>query len=195
MATGPSYLVLVLKMGNRDSAYLSKQILPSLNVQSGAQTNFSRHAFTGVLKVLRAVCAGAMPGVLWGTVINDAGTKPTSTITCTQANAANDTVTFTFGGKTIVLTEAVDFVRGANDAACATNLAAAINAQATLKQLMTASVGTNVVTLTFKFPTVLGHAVTTTTSDATAFALVQFASGTSGAAQFFLRAFQSGMTP
>lgn len=194
MATGPSYLVLVVKLANRDSDYLARQILPSLG-SSGAQGQTIRRFVQAIVKITESLVSGAHRGNLWASVVDGAGTLASGTITCTQANASGDTITFTMGAKTIVLTEAVDFARGASDTACATALAAAINAHGVIKRLFVATSAVGVVTITAKFPTNIPHAVVMTTSDGTAFALSQVASGTWGAAQFFLRHFQAGDTP
>jgi hypothetical protein len=194
MATGPSYLVLVVKLANRDSDYFSRLIHQTLG-SSGAQKPLFRQLATAVSTVMASLSSGAHPGNVWATVLNDAGTKSSGTIACVQANASGDTVTFTMGTKTIVLTEAVDFLRGATNTTCGDNLAAAINAHPILKDLFTAVALTGTVTLTSKLPTNIPQSIVMTTSDATAFTLVQVASGTYGAAQFFLRSFTAGANP
>lgn len=186
-----SYVVAIFKLTNMDAATARKRYFPETGVGSaGAQ-----RACNGIAKLAAGMASGIRPGSLVaGTVMDDTGVKSTGTIVCTRANASTDTVTFTFGGVAIVLTEATDFLRGASDTTCGDNLAAAINAHAVLKTIMSAAAVTGTITLTSKIPTQLGHAITLTTSDATAFALTQFASGTAAGAQFFLQGFQTSRT-
>lgn len=186
-----SYVVAIFKLTNMDAATAKKRYFPETGVGSAG----ANRACNGVAKLATAMAAGVRPGSLVAaTVLNDGGTKSSGTIACTRANASTDSVTFTFGAVAITLTEATDFLRGASDTTCGDNLATAINAHAVLKTIMSAAAVTGTVTVTMKIPTSLGHAVTMTTSDATAFGLTQIASGTSGTAQFFLQGFQTSGT-
>jgi len=186
-----AYVVMVVKVSSLSSTDVQKKYFPLTGVQTGAP----RRATEGMGKLLTAMAGGVVKGVAWASVEDAAGTVPTATIVCTRANAAANYVRFTYGAQTITFTEATDFVRGASDTTCGDNLAAAINANTTLNKLFVAAAVTGTITLTAKFPGTLAHAITMSTDDATAFALTDFASGTVGAAKFFLQAFPTGPTP
>lgn len=117
---------------------------------------------------------GGKSGHLTVSVEDSTAAKASAEITVSQADAvADDTVTI--GG--VVLTakssgaSTDEFNIGASDAALATNLAAAINAQATLSQVVTASSAADVVTVTCNYPGVVGNIITLATDNATAFDL------------------------
>jgi hypothetical protein len=186
-----SYVVAVFKLTNMDAATAKKKYIP----EAGYGQPGSHRACNGIAKLAETIGGGSRAGMLVAaTVIDDAGTKPSGTIACVQANAATDSVTFTYGGTTVVLVEATDFLRGASNTTCGDALAAAINAHRILKTIVSAAAVTGTVTITLKLPTTLGHGIVMSTSDATAFTLTQIASGTVGAAQFFLQGFQTGKT-
>lgn len=90
-----------------------------------------------------------------------------ATITCTQANAAGDSVTI----QGTTLTEGVDFARGATNADTAIALAAAVNANTTINDLCAANVSSNACRIFFA----RAGTITITTSDATAFAVTRAA--------------------
>jgi hypothetical protein len=185
---------MVLQVGNRDAAGLASKILPSAVGATGVNANPRR--LVHALKHLLSGCiGGAYPGKLWATVIADDGTKSAGEIVCTQANAAGNYVRFTYGTKTITLTEGTDFARGASDTTCGDALEDAINNHAVLGKLMTAANTTGTVALTAKVPTALIQDLAISTDDGTAFALTQFASATEGTAQFFLQHFPLNDTP
>lgn len=140
---------------------------------------------------------GRIPGrrffdALWGLfgseisafvyVSDDAGTFPTATITPTQANAAGDTVTFTWRGRAVTLTEGATgtdgFSRGGTNAEAAQNLARACNRHPVVGGLFTATSNATTVTLTGKVSGTILHDVVISTNDATAFAFVQPTGGT-----------------
>jgi hypothetical protein len=186
-----AYIVALIKVSNQAAVDVSRKYFPETGV-GAAGTN---RALNGLQKVLAGIAGGTVSGALSGaSVIAADGTVPTGAIACTRANAATNYVRFTYGTLTITLTEGTDFLRGASDTTCGDNLAAAINAHARLKTIMTAVAVTGTITLTAKFPTILAHSVTISTDDATAFALTAFASGTVGTAQFFLQGFEANKT-
>jgi hypothetical protein len=167
-----SYVVAVFKLTNMDAATAKKKYIP----EAGYGQPGSHRACNGIAKLAETIGGGSRAGML------------------VQANAATDSVTFTYGGTTVVLVEATDFLRGASNTTCGDALAAAINAHRILKTIVSAAAVTGTVTITLKLPTTLGHGIVMSTSDATAFTLTQIASGTVGAAQFFLQGFQTGKT-
>lgn len=186
-----SYVVAVFKLTNMDATSLKRRVFPETGIGSAA----ANRAVNNIAKLAQAVAVGARAGSLVAaTVIDDAGTKPAGSIVCTRANAATDTVTFTYAGQTVVFTEATDYVRGASDTTCGANLAEAINANAILKTILTAVSVTGTITITTKVPTALAEDIIMSTSDGTAFALTQITGGTAGAAQFFLQGFQTAGT-
>ena len=139
----------------------------------------------------------AIWGILGGDVnvyvhtTDESGAAPTSTIGVTQANAAGDTVTFAYKGRSIVLTEGATgtngFSRGADNTAAAANLATTINRHPILGGLFRATAAAGTVTLTGKINGVPLHRVTVATNDATAFAVTPIAGGTDSAAGMYLQ--------
>ncbi len=189
-----SWYIIALKSDSKDATYLQRQIL-SAKTFGAAGKHTARQASAAVANMINGLVSGAQPGQVYLAAISDAGTRSTGTIVCTQANAAGDTITWTYAGLTVVLTEGVDFVRGASDATLATNLAAAIASNQILKGLFATQVSTNTITLTSKLPVgFVGHA-TMTTSDATAFVITQLSGGTLAGATIFLQNFETGRTP
>jgi hypothetical protein len=156
---------------------------------------FGRRAVNGIERLLGRAVGGAAQGQLWATVLDDAGTRGAGNIACTRANAANDTITFTYGARTVVLTEGVDFLRGASDTTCAANLAAAINAHVVLGADFLAAGTVGDCAVTARVPTALLQDFAISTSDATAFTLTQLTGGTEGAAQFALQRFDLSGAP
>lgn len=101
-------------------------------------------------------------------------TAATATITCTQASAS-DPDTVTIGDVVLTAVAAApstdEFLIGSNDTELADNLAAAITAQVTLSQHVTATAATGVVTLTAKTAGSIGNLIKLETDNAPAFAL------------------------
>ena len=130
---------------------------------------------------------GLKSGSLIGSVdIYKSSTDPvaaTATITITHANVTNgDTTTI---GNTVITAATsgngtTSWTIGADATADAVALAACINANTTLNKYLVASAASGVVTLTCVLKGVIGNAIQLSTSDATAFALVAFASGAGG---------------
>lgn len=199
MATADSFLTITVRFRRRNIAWIREHLytLPPSKIQRQfADGMVTIRAFSKIASLLRGVVAGVYSGNVWIAAQEGPGgvlpaTYPAGTITCTQANAANDTITFNWGGQTVVLTESATltgpnfFNRGANDAACAQNLAACINRHPTLGGMFGATVATNVVTVTSKLPGAMARNTSMSTSDGTAFALVQVTGGAEGGAAFF----------
>lgn len=183
-----AYILALIKVDRMTAADVKKRVFP----EAGTATIGTSRALGGLSKMVERISSGVASGSLAAASVIDAtGTVSSGSIACVQANAAGNYVRFTFGGVNITLTEGTDFLRGASNTTCGANLADAINANAVLKTILSAASVTGTVTCTMRFPTTLGHAVTMSTDDATAFTLTAFASGTQGAAQFFLQGFQA----
>ncbi len=152
---------------------------------------YGRTAMIAISDLLSDCAAGIRTANPYAAVMDDSGTKPTGNIACVQANAAGDTITFTYGAKTVVLTEGATgesgFARGASKTTCAANLATCINAHSILGPLLTAVGSVGNCGLTSKVPTALVQDIAMTTSDGTAFSFTQLTGGTEGASQFFLQ--------
>jgi hypothetical protein len=192
MAT--SNVVIVVRATNTSATEMNKKYFRGSEAGANGKLG-ARQGIHGLLRLLQAVLSRVVRGTVYCTVLDDAGTKPTSTIACVQANASGNYVRWTYGGQTITLTEGAStdgFARGASDTTCGAALATAINAHKVLGRLYTAAADTGTVTLTPKIPTQLYHDVALSTDDATAFVLTQATGGTEGAAQFFLREFFCG---
>ncbi len=188
-----SWLFLALRMDNTAAVNLKDAIVQGT---LGAQGKYlARRGVAGIQKLLNRAMGGFQQGQMWATVLASDATKSTGAIACTRANAASDTVTFTFGTKTVVLTEGVDFLRGATDTTCAAALAAAINANTILGGVFTAVGSTGNCNLTAQVPTALIHDFAMSTNDGTAFAFTQMTGGNEGTAQFILQKFDMGGPP
>jgi hypothetical protein len=192
-----SWLIMAVKVKDHTAANLKRDLYPgTIGGSSGTPAERLATKLTGFVgTLLRSINGGVKRGNIFATVLDTAGTLPAGNIACTRANAAGNYVRFTYGGQAITLTEGVDFLRGASDTTCAANLAAAINAHATLKTLMTAAGVNGDCGLTAKIPTALLHDIALSTDDGTAFAFTQLTGGTEGAAQFFLSHFGTNVTP
>lgn len=187
-----SWLLVAVKLTNTDSETLQDKLHPGDLGTAGLGERRGKKIVGAISNVLNGLAGGATQGNVWATVTDDAGAYSTSQIVCTQANAAGNYVRWTYGSLTITLTEGTDFARGASDTACGDALEDAINNHAVLGSLYTAVNTTGTVALTAKVPTSLMHDVALSTDDATAFALTQAASGTEGAAKWFLQHLRVG---
>lgn len=185
-------LVLVLQVQGRAAVDLKNQITTDA---IGSGNTYTSRFVRMVQKELRACEGGVRDGNLYGTILDSTATLPTGNIACVQANASGDTITFTYGGKTYVLTEGVDFARGASNTTCAAALAAAINAHPILGALFTATGSVGNCGLVAKVATALLQDIAMTTSDGTAFSFTQLTGGDEGVAQFFVRHFPLNRTP
>lgn len=180
-------LVVHLRIEDRAAVDLKNQVTNSAIVNNGS--DYTHQLVLAVQRELKAVEGGIREGNLLAAILDSTIALPTGNIACTRANAAGNVVNFVWGGKTITLTEGVDFLRGASDTTCAANLAAAINAHAVLGKLLTATGAVGDCGLVGKWGTSILHDIAMTTDDATAFSFTQLTGGTEGAAQFFLQQF------
>lgn len=192
-----SWLMVFARVDNRAAERLYYDVAAQALSGTG-QPAYGHRVCANIGKVLSAISSGVQSGNVWVTVTDDAGTKPAGNIACTQANAAGDTITFTFGAKTIVLTEGASgengFARGASNTTCAANLAACINAHSVLKDLLTATPSVGNCALAAKLPGQFMNDIAMSTNDGTAFAFTALNGGTEGAAQFFLQHFYMNRT-
>lgn len=188
-----SWLIIATKVKNRSSSDLAKELFPgAIGGTTGTPAaNLGSRFFAFASKLLKSIFSGVRTGNVFATILDTSAAFSTGNIACTRANAAGDTVTFTYGAKTVVLTEATSpsgesqYARGASDTTCAANLAACINAHSILGPLYTALGATGNCGLTSNIPTALLQDIAMTTSDATAFSFTQLTGGNEGAAQFF----------
>lgn len=129
---------------------------------------------------MKALTSGMRRGqvVIGVDAVKASATLTLTSVIATDAIAVNGlTFTAVASGAT-----AVQFNVGADDAATAVNLAAAINAHTDLVGLVTATALLTVVTVTAARPGLLGNAITLTSADATIVASAgRLAGGTNGA--------------
>jgi len=183
MADG--WLITAVRVNDRSAADLKANFFQGTVGVGGTNASaLARRFVSFAVNLLRNLLAGTKRGQIFAVLLDNAGTRATGNVACTQANAAGNFVRWTYGGQTITLTEGVDFARGASDTTCAANLAAAINAHAVLGPLFTALGSSGDCGLTANFPTALPHDFAMSTDDATAFSFTQMTGGTEGAAQF-----------
>jgi hypothetical protein len=186
-----SWIFTALRLDTQDPAHIRELLLGKESVvNSGNYRHSARRFIHGYVNQLEGALRGVRTANLWAVVTSavSPAANPAGSITCVQANAAGDSVTFTFGTYVITLTEGASghFLRGANNDACAVALRAAINAHPVLGGIFTAAGATNVVTVTGKIPGAFLHDVAIGTSDATAFTpIVQLTGGVEGTAQMF----------
>ena len=164
-----SYFVIVVKVEDRDFASV-----PEFGLSA------SQRIGPSLCSLITRVDSGCTKGSIGYWAMDAAGTRAEGSIDCTTANAAGNTVTFEFGGESVVLTEAVDFIKGATDTTCALALTNAVNAHPILKAWVTAVANAGTMELTFIVPGQLGHDLDLATDDATAFALTQIGADTAG---------------
>ena len=190
-----SWMILAIRVKGYSAVDLKNNISHGTVTKD---TGLRKRFFSTVMKTLNGIRGGTKRGNMIATILDTSGTAATGNIACTQANAATDTITFTYGGKTVVLTEGASgengFARGASNTACAANLAACINAHPILSPLFTALGSVGNCGLTAKMPTCLLHDFALTTSDGTAFTFTQMTGGTEGAAQFIPIHFSTGQS-
>jgi phage tail sheath gpL-like len=191
-----SWLLTLVRLDNKAAVDTKNIITQGAEVAPGARMGGGggRRAATGIEEIVNRVSSGVSRGKIYAAVLDNSGTLATGNIACTQANAAGDNVTFTYGGVAIVLTEGVHFARGATNTTLAAALAAAINAHPVLGQFFVALGAVGNCGLTARFPTALPHDVALTTNDGTAFAFTQMNGGTEGAAQFWLQNWTANST-
>lgn len=191
-----SWLIMAVRVKDRSALDLKNKITQGTITTQG--TTLTRRFINFVEDTLNSFLGGVKRGNIVATIVDTSFTASTGNIACTQANASGDTITFTYGAKTVVLTEGASgengFARGASNTTCAANLAACINAHSILGPLITALGSVGNCGLTSKVPTCLLQDIAMTTSDGTAFAFTQLTGGTEGAAQFFPISFGGGQT-
>ena len=191
-----SWLIMAVRVKDRSATDLKNKITQgTITTQGNALT---RRFVNFVEDTLNSFLGSVKRGNIVATILDTSFTASTGNIACVQANASGDTITFTYGAKTVVLTEGASgengFARGASNTTCATNLAACINAHSILGPLITALGSVGNCGLTAKVPTCLLQDIAMTTSDGTAFSFTQLTGGNEGAAQFFPVHFSTGQT-
>lgn len=140
-----------------------------------------RKSVVAIANLLVGLVSGALRGsVYFGQTAVDAA-KASGSIAITHANlGAGDTVTVLGQAYTARASGAVanEFNIGADAAADAVNLAAALNANTGFAQTLVATASSGTVTITARAPGVIGNKLLQmATSDATAFALTQLSGG------------------
>jgi hypothetical protein len=200
---GPGYLLVAIKLSDRDSSYVEDALRGSMSDYASAATQSitrdKRRIAKGIADLLTGLAGGTMQGDLWVGVPGTDSVLRVRTVGCTQANAAGNTVTFTWGTIAVTLTEGTDFARGASDTTCAAALVAAVNAHAVLGRLFTCTNAVGVVSIASKFAGLLFDEWVISTDDATAFAILltggTTVDGTNGTARIALRNVAQGRTP
>lgn len=199
-----AWLHTSVRIGHRDGGFLVGELVDKIAGSASTGTarggRFSlRRLKNGIELLLGGVLSGVTRGNIWVWVTDDAGALPAGNIACTQANAATDTITFTFGTLTIVLTEgattAEGFARGASNTSCALALATTINAHPVLGGILTAVPSVGNCAITSKIPGLAMQSLALTTSDGTAFAFTQLTGGTAGTASLFPQRAAGGRNP
>lgn len=133
-------------------------------------------------KFVREIVAGIHRGVIDVQTASAAPVAASATLTLTSA-VATDAVTIgavTLTASSTPANENQWEIDGADDAADATSLAAAINAHSTLSQVVTASAASSVVTVTCKSKGVIGNQIAISSADATIVASGTHLSGGTG---------------
>jgi hypothetical protein len=120
-----------------------------------------RRSMRAVLTYIQRIISGAASGYVTSVV---ASTFATRNVTCSQAGAVDGTDELTVAG-TVLAVEAApatesEFLKGASNAAFATNLAAAINAHSVLSKIVRAKATAAVVAITSKIPGPIGNLIT-----------------------------------
>jgi hypothetical protein len=191
-----SWLIMAVRVKDRSATDLKNKITQGTITTQG--NTLTRRFVNFVEDTLNSFLGSVKRGNIVATILDTSFTASTGNIACVQANASGDTITFTYGAKTVVLTEGASgengFARGASNTTCATNLAACINAHSILGPLITALGSVGNCGLTAKVPTCLLQDIAMTTSDGTAFSFTQLTGGNEGAAQFFPVHFSTGQT-
>jgi hypothetical protein len=190
-----SWLIMAIRVKGYSAVDLKNSITQgTLTKDVGLRKRF----FSTVIKLLNGIRGGTKRANMIATILDTSFTASTGNIACTQANAANDFITFTYGGKTVEIREGIagenGFARGASNTTCAANLAATLNAHPILSPLILATPSVGNCALAAKVPTCLLQDMAMTTSDGTAYALTQLTGGNEGAAQFIPIHFSTGQS-
>lgn len=190
-----SWVIIAVKVIDHAAVDIKNQITQAtIGTSTGTPSAALGKRFVNATgNLLKSLLHGVKRGNIYATVLDNSATYSTGNIACTQANAAGNTITFTYGAKTVVLTEGASgengFARGASNTTCAANLAACINAHSILSSTLTALGAVGDCGLTANVPTALLQDIAMTTDDGTAFAFTQLTGGNEGAAQFFPQEF------
>jgi hypothetical protein len=201
MPTPDGWLVLAIRTRRRPSLWLRDKLAGGVTVGSRpAEGQVTRKGFKGLADILAGIASGVYTGNVFGTILDGTGgTYSTGNIACTQANAAGDTITFTWGTLTVVLTEGASgvngFARGSSNTTCAANLAACINAHPVLGPLVTAVGSVGNCGLTSRVPSLLVQSLAMSTNDATAFAFTQLTGAVLPTARMFFQQFWANRRP
>lgn len=199
-----SWMVIAVKVADKPANFILKKLVETTlgNLASGTLLGGFmriRRVRLEIMNILTALAGGQYHGNMWVTSFDGAGALPAGNIACVQANAATDTVTFTFGTLAIVFTEgatgAQGFLRGADNTACAANLGAKINAHPVLSGILKATPSAGNIALAGKIPTGILHHIVLSTSDATAFSFTQLTGGVPGTATIFPQSVATNKTP
>jgi hypothetical protein len=141
-------------------------------------------ALNNAENIIKGIKSGSILGSVDVHYVAASPVAASATVTLTYANIdADDTVTV---ANTVLTAKAsgangtTQFNKETDATVTATNLAACINANTTLNKFVSASSAAGVVTITSLVKGVVGNGLALATSDATAFALVAFASGAGG---------------
>jgi hypothetical protein len=188
-------------MRRRPSTWIKEKLIggAAAGIQPAEGRN-TRKAFKEVGDMLAGLASGVYTGNVFGTVLDGTGgTYSTGNVACVQANAAGDTITFTWGTLTVVLTEGASgingFARGASNTTCAANLALCINAHPVLGPLLSAVGSVGNCGLTSRVPSLLVQNIVLSTSDATAFTFTQLTGALLPTARMFLQQFWANRRP
>jgi len=150
-------------------------------------------AMKALRALLRKVESGNQPAYLTTQV---ASAFASATVTCTQASAVDGTDEVVIAGTTLAVEAAPanqsEFLKGASNAAFATNLAACINAHTVLQKIVRAKAVTNVCTITCRIPSPLGNLITLTeTGNGMVVSGALFTGGASDEADSFVYGFDA----
>lgn len=153
------------------------------HVQDAIQlTNKPREAALATSALIKDMASGLHRGVLYIQTGSAAPVAASGTLTLVSAIATD---AITIGTTTFTATSTPSLstdweIDGASDTLDAASLAAAINAHATVSQIVTASSAVNVVTITAKQKGVVGNFIPLSSADATITASAAFLEGGTG---------------
>lgn len=153
--------------------------------QMKTSSDMPHKSLIAMAQLIEKMASGHASGVVDVQTASASPVAAAGTITLTYANLdANDTVTI--GGQTITCkasgaTAGTQFNKETDATVSAANLVTAINANTVLSKHIVATSALGVMTLTALLKGTIGNLIVMSTSDATAYALVQMAGGTGGA--------------
>lgn len=158
--------------------------IPNAAAADLAVSGERRKCVTNLINILKAFASGAKLINMDVTVSSSNPVAASGSIVLSYSDIdADDTVTI--GGVTLTAKASgangtTQFNKQTSATVTAENLATCINANTTLNKHVVASAATGTVTVTAKMKGSIGNLIVMSTSDATAFALTQMASGTGG---------------